>query len=394
MLQQLINHSSDIKGLWDEGYEIEFRDSHLLVHHVPYLNSNKEIKYGTLVSTLTLAGNKTVAPDTHVAYFIGEVPCHNDGNPISSIIISSNDQKLSENLIINSTFSSKPQTGWYIDYFEKMTTYVAILSGPAMSLDDSIILKTFKIVESQDPESVFNYPDTNSSKNEINIISAKLKNLKIAIIGLGGTGSYILDLVAKTQVKEIHLYDADWFLQHNAFRAPGAPPIEKLRERYKKADYFKELYSSMHKNIFSHTEYIGADNVEKLSEIDFVFVCIDKNEVKKLLLKYFGEKKTSFIDVGMGIEKVDDQLIGIIRVTTSTENKRDHVLSKDRIPLSDREDAEYSKNIQIADLNALNAALAVIKWKKLYGFYQDFEKENFTTYSINVSQLLNEDFDT
>jgi len=52
---------------------------------------------------------------------------------------------------------------------------------------------------------------------------------------------------------------------------------------------------------------------------------------------------------------------------------------------------EYATNIQIADLNALNAILAVIKWKKLSKFYQDLIEEHQTTYSINVSQLLNGD---
>ena len=33
-------------------------------------------------------------------------------------------------------------------------------------------------------------------------------------------------------------------------------------------------------------------------------------------------------------------------------------------------DDDYNRNIQIADLNALNAAFAVIKWKKLFGFYR------------------------
>ena len=76
-----------------------------------------------------------------------------------------------------------------------------------------------------------------------------------------------------------------------------------------------------------------------------------------------------FIDVGMGIDLTDDALGGILRVTTSTPQKRTHVWEKDRIPFSDGDgNDEYSRNIQIADLNALNAALAVIKWKKLFGF--------------------------
>jgi hypothetical protein len=51
----------------------------------------------------------------------------------------------------------------------------------------------------------------------------------------------------------------------------------------------------------------------------------------------------------------------------------------------------FSKNMQIAELNALNAALAIIKWKKLYGFYQDQSKEFNSVYSINDGVLINED---
>ena len=60
----------------------------------------------------------------------------------------------------------------------------------------------------------------------------------------------------------------------------------------------------------------------------------------------------------------------------------------------DEAENEYNTNIQIADLNALNATLAVIKWKKLFGFYQDFEQEHHSTYSINVNMLLSEDRET
>jgi hypothetical protein len=54
-------------------------------------------------------------------------------------------------------------------------------------------------------------------------------------------------------------------------------------------------------------------------------------------------------------------------------------------------DNDYDKNIQIADLNAFNAVLAVIKWKKLFGFYADQEKEFFSTYTIDCNMLISED---
>ena len=94
----------------------------------------------------------------------------------------------------------------------------------------------------------------------------------------------------------------------------------------------------------------------------------------------------------MGVNLVDDALLGVLRVTTSNLGKREHVGARSRIPFSDGDgNNDYSRNIQIADLNALNAALAVVKWKKLYGFYLDLEKEHHSTYTVDGNVLTNED---
>ena len=135
-------------------------------------------------------------------------------------------QQLAENLVIQHSFSNKP-AGGYADYYEKMTRYIEIISSAARALDSRVDARTFKPIESSESDSVFHYFDTASSRAGIMGISAKLAPLRIAIVGLGGTGSYVLDLVAKTCVREIHLFDDDLYLQHNAFRAPGAASLER-----------------------------------------------------------------------------------------------------------------------------------------------------------------------
>jgi hypothetical protein len=44
-----------------------------------------------------------------------------------------------------------------------------------------------------------------------------------------------------------------------------------------------------------------------------------------------------------------------------------------------------------ADLNALNAAMAVIRWKKLCGFYADLRHEHFSAYTIEGNALISEE---
>ncbi len=389
MSLQLINHSPDLKHLRDEGLEIEVKGGYLLTHQIPYLNHLKEIKRGILVSALDLASsNRTSAPSNHVIYFIGDYPCNKDGSSIEGIRHESKNQTLVEGVITNHSFSNKPANG-YSDYYHKVTRYIEIISNPAKSIDPSLTEKTFKVID-DDEDSVFQYLDTNSSRANIDIINSKLKGQKVGIIGLGGTGAYILDLVAKTPVLEIHLYDGDDFLLHNAFRSPGAVSKTELNDRRSKTDYYASIYSNMHRYVYSHACYINGINIEELKQLSFVFLCIDRDLVKKEIMEYFLLENIPFIDVGLGVNVVDDFLIGSIRVTTGTQLKNDHLFQ--RVSCGEDLENEYTSNIQIAELNSLNAVLAVIKWKKLLGFYQDLKLEHNSVYSINVSQLTNDEY--
>jgi hypothetical protein len=389
MSHKLIDHSSDLNQLRNEGYEIEIKGGYLLAHHIPYVNTAREIKFGTLVSELTLSTDKrTTTPGTHVIFFIGEHPCHNDGRIISQIKHSSEAQTLHPEVTVQQSFSNKPKNG-YLDYYQKIDNYAEIISAPAKSIDINVTAKTFRVVKNVDEEDVFQYMDSNSSRANVNQITQKLKGNKISIIGLGGTGVYILDFIAKTPVQEIHLFDGDFFLQHNAFRSPGAASIETLDRHMKKVLHWAALYSNMHKHIVAHDYYLTEERLSELKGMSYVFIAVDQGKIKKSIMEYLLKINIPFIDVGMGVNKVNDFLVGTLRVTTGTGQKNDHLSS--RISTAENENDEYNTNIQIAELNALNAALAVIKWKKLCGFYNDLEEEHHTTYCINVSQLLNED---
>src|SRR5437867_1628098 len=178
MSQRLISHNHDLKRLRDEGYDIEIRSGHLLMKQVPYVNSKKEISCGMLVSELSLAGDVTTAPGTHVAHFAGEYPCRRDGSAIDQIRNQSAKTRLAQDLEMDHSFSSKPTRGHYTDYYEKMTTYAAIISSPAQSLDPGVTPKTFPVIESTADESVFNYIDTASSRAGIALAMARLETGK------------------------------------------------------------------------------------------------------------------------------------------------------------------------------------------------------------------------
>lgn len=389
MSNKLINRSTDLKRLRDEGYEIEVRGGHLIVHHIPYVNSNREVKIGKLISTLLMSNEVTLKPDNHVINFMGEHPCNNDGNIITSIQHVVVNQQLFNDIILNYSFSNRPPNG-YDNYYDKVTRYVELIIAPAKSIDPKVTATTFRVMECSQEESVFRYLDTNSSRANINFINEKFKGQRIGIIGLGGTGSYILDQVAKTPVDEILLFDNDEFLLHNAFRAPGAPTIQILNEQQMKVDYFASIYSNMRRGIVPYAEKITEQNIELLNGLSFVFICIDSNSARGMIISHLKKFQIPFIDVGLGVEIVEDSLAAILRVTLGTPSKHDHIF--DRIGTVDTDDNEYSTNIQIADLNAMNALMAVLKWKKINGFYKDLKEEHHATYTVNTGQLLNDDY--
>lgn len=140
MLQQLINHSLDLRQLYDEGFDLEIINGrYLLCHQVPYVTLSKEIKRGTLACILTLAStSRTSRPSDHTIYFIGETPCDPEGLPLNAIINNSNRKQLYAGVWANFYFSSKPKCGYYENYYDKIKTYIQILSSQAYAIDNTV----------------------------------------------------------------------------------------------------------------------------------------------------------------------------------------------------------------------------------------------------------------
>lgn len=386
MSHQLIARNPDLQKLRDDGFHVVVRHGYLMVYDVPYVSQTKEIKRGTLFSTLELANNETGVPQTHVAYWTGEHPCHSDGSQISAFYNPSQPQDFGNGIRADHTFSAKAS---YRDYHHKMTAYIARIAGEARNIDASVRAETFPVYLPDDETSVFKYEDTASSRVHIGSMNAKLAGQRIGIIGLGGTGSYVLDFVTKTHVKEIHLFDGDIFLQHNAFRAPGAASGDRLKAS-KKVEFWAETYSAMRHDVVPHPDYLDENNLDQLVRLDFVFLCMDPGPAKAQIISALESKGLSFIDVGLGILPYDgNRLSGLLRVTTSTPANRETARKEIQVNGAAAEPNEYSTNIQVAELNALNAALAVIRWKKLYGFYYDSESEHHSLYMIRANEMAN-----
>lgn len=392
MSQELIARNEDLKRLKESGHSLRFQDGFLLIEDIPYLAPSGSLCTSALAMQLDLSGNQTVQPGDHVAYWTGEFPCTASGKKLEALGESAHGQCLGDGTNLRYMFSAKPEGGRYRDYEHKALTYIEIITREARKLDESATAQRWKVDQSADHDQLFAFLETASARQSTTDLAAKVKDECVAIVGLGGTGSYVLDFVAKTWVREIHLYDDDRFLQHNAFRSPGAVGIEELEGGRSKVNYLFETYSRMRNGIFAHDRRVDEESAEELKKYNTVFLCIDGDAIKATILAKCEQVGATCIDTGMGIYREGDKLGGIVRVTTSSPGHRDHIRRHNRIDMAGGEGGEYERNIQMAELNALNAALAVIKWKKLRGIYQDLAGEGDTGYVVDGNKIINRDF--
>lgn len=387
----LVDRSPDLSRLVEDGYDIEIRDGSLLVHHVPYVTSEGRVDYCILVSELTHNGTTTIAPGDHQVWVVGGVPHDHQGNHVRIVRVESHN--FGEGLLASCAMSGKPGGSMPRDYHHKITNYVANVLGPYVrKIDPSATHTDYPARESSAEESVFRYHDAATSRAGLSAISAKLKLGKVAIVGLGGTGSYIFDLIAKTPISEIHLFDDDVLYAHNAFRAPGATSLAELEASPLKVSYYAEKYDHIRRGIVAHPVCITNENVSELQTMNFVFLSMDAGPMKRVMVEALQGWGVPFVDCGMGVRRQEDSLLGTLRVTAGSDGHYDH-LSR-RISYTDVNANEYDWNIQTADLNMLNAAMAVLKWKKFVGYYADSKKEFNTTYNVARNQLMSGEFES
>ena len=387
--------SDALDRLRGDGYCVQIRDNHLLVHDVPYVTPDRTVETGTLVSTLELAGDLPVANPYHVAMFAGRQPCAADGKPLQQILHQVGRQELTPGVVVDFSFSHKPVgRAGYDDYYEKMTTYANILSSAAQQLEPTVTARTYRVAPSADAGGPFLYMDTAYYRGGAARANASLAGARVALVGAGGTGSYVLDLLAKTHVAEIHLYDDDRYLQHNAFRAPGPTPIDELQGGPVKVVLYERRWAAMRSGVIAHPYRIDETNVEELDGMDCVFVSVDSDPVRASLVRLLEARGLTFIDTGMGLITVagGQQVQGQIRVTTSTPGTRGPARRHlpDESATDGQPDDAYRTNIQMVELNALSAALAVVRWKKLRGFYADTESETTSIYTVDGNAIIND----
>ena len=389
MFHELASHNQDIKQLLEVGYAVTEDAGFLVVRDIPYLDGRGELKQGAIVTTLEDIDGKRVKQRDHQIFFAGSHPHQLDGTPI--IGLAGGDTTLSlpgsPDVVVQRSFSNKPDRGHYLDFFEKIENYVAIISGPA-NVKYGATPYTFRQVEEVASTSVFKFRDTLTSRAEIGELSARCAEDIVAVIGLGGTGSYVLDFLVKTSVKEVRGFDADDFHVHNAYRSPGQ--LQSCELGTKKAAVYQGRYDNFRNGLSLRSRHVDASSVEDLDQVTFAFVCVDKGSARREIFEVLMANRIPFIDVGMGLNRTRGPINGMLRATYYSVEDAERLRDLRLAELADHPDDEYRVQIQIAELNALNAALAVVKFKQVRGFYFDEDLLNSLVIEIGDLKTANE----
>ena len=291
------NHNKDIQRLINKGYAVAIENSCLVVRDVPYIDESKAVHEDGILFDVCPHN-----PSDHTFRF-SAIPYTLEGKEffVARRINGWNGFDV-KSLLSFKKSDGKSQIA-YADHFDKVTYYIQIMESLAKRIKSDVNARKYRPIDtSMVDDTPFQYQDLNSSRAGISHVNEKLKGQKIAIIGLGGTGSYVLDLISKSYVAEIHIYDGDTFHTHNAFRTPGATSKETLDSTIEKVAYLHGIYSNMHGGIKPHNYSVDPKIIDsEFGNYDFIFICIDANEYKKELLLKLIKKGMTFLLISKNI---------------------------------------------------------------------------------------------
>jgi molybdopterin/thiamine biosynthesis adenylyltransferase len=365
-----------------DGYDMVLESGHLVVRRLPYIAPTGLRRDGRLVLPVNIAEGVITDATDHRIWFAGDEPRDERGASLAS----SDPHGFGNGETANYLMSFKPPRGSYASLDEKIRTYARILRDAAREIDPAVTDTpggSFQLVPDDLP---LVYSDTNTTRAGLTNLNNLFRGHTIVIVGLGGTGSYILDQVAKTWVDRIILIDGDVFENHNSYRAPGAAAHEVVRAKPNKAVYFAGEYSRMHTGITAHPVALTADNLDLLTGATFVFLAAADAEARPEIMRWLRERAVPFIDVGMSFRLGTGGLTGMAKVAAYMPGDDSPLPTA---PAKPPGEDDYASNVQVAELNAINANLAVIRWKRRLGFYATHESTNLTVFKLYLNELRN-----
>ena len=368
------NHESQLADVLQAGFDCFVADDALRVGPVPCRLAGGSVSSGHLICHLHRSGEDIALPSDHTASWIGEdVPHSSDGRPMETLIVDRSAVTWSTgetSICTMSRLGAEP----YASYGQKMLVYARIIAREAHS--EWRIIQSSGALEVSDTSRM---ADRESGLNRVRIghLSPLLDAENVAVVGAGGTGGHIVDLISKLNIRQLDIYDPDRVSVHTQLRWPGTVEREFAEQNTNKAEYLALRYSRRaNRNIRGHNYAITENNLTLLNGKTMVFVAVDDGRSRHEILTGLARRGINFIDCGIDLGNDGGPLTASVRITRcqSEDDCEKRIELASRAPASKHsggDDLYARNNIQTGEINSLNAALAVTAWKQGIGFYKD-----------------------
>jgi hypothetical protein len=240
--------------------------------------------------------------------------------------------------------------------------------------------------------------------------TSMLSWLSVAVVGCSGTGSPVIEQLARLGAGKLVLVDPDVVEEKNLNRILNAT-IEDARLRTPKVEVMKRAVA----RIGLHTEVLAFDRdladpevVKAVAECDVVFGCMDSVDGRHLLNRLAVFYLLPYFDVGVKLEADGqggvDQICGTVHYLqpggASLLSRRTYTIEQVRAAALKRADPEaYRDQLQskyivgvqeerpaVISVNLLFASLAVNEFLARLHPYRDDPNGDFATYRISLTQ--------
>jgi molybdopterin/thiamine biosynthesis adenylyltransferase len=166
-------------------------------------------------------------------------------------------------------------------------------------------------------------------------IQGALGDLRVAIVGCGGTGSALAEQLVRLGVRHLILIDADTLTESNVTRVYGSTPADVGRS---KAQMLRDYLVTIAPNLMCEamdSMVTQEPTARQLSSRDLVFGCTDDNAGRLILSRVASFLMTPVIDVGVLLSSdMEGTLVGIDGRVTVLSPGAACLVCRDRIDLA------------------------------------------------------------
>ncbi len=300
----LASRNPYVQDLHELGYDADLVGGYFALYGLPYLDQDGALQHGDIFTPVNLGAENVIEPTgTHQVWWRGGKP-HGPGGVELAISPTDAAVQIADGVMTNLAFSLKlldanEQKREYVSFQEKIETYLDVIVRPAVAAHPGASPLRGIERRAQEQGSPLRWPDTMSANYGVNDVADKLRGKRVALIGLGGTGSCVLDFIARTHLDAIVLFDGDKIHVHTLFRIPGV--LGKSAVGKPKVEALARHYDAWHAAITPVAERVTAENVEQLRGFDFVFVAVDDGPSRRFIADWLSTADIPFVDLRNGL---------------------------------------------------------------------------------------------